>query len=305
MVNLFMGLAVGWTMKLAESLKNVVIAILIGIFMMMPGVSGATLAVIFGIYDRIIRDISQPTKYLREDLGFILTLVIVGIIGVFICVKGFDYLIDRYEIPLMFFFGTAVLLQLPDIWKQAGDGRKATPFNYLALAVGFVLMILVPYISMVTFDWGESPGPLVMAVAGVIYGICLLSPGISGSTVLLALGLFTIMIESLSNLDFAAILPLIIGAAIGILLFAKVVDHFVTHYRKSTYFAIIGLTAGSIVAVVAQAITRIESSDQILQCIVAIALGVILGWCTHMFSKKYVVPQGSESERSVTIAGRG
>ncbi|MBO4568638.1 MAG: DUF368 domain-containing protein [Candidatus Methanomethylophilaceae archaeon] len=280
-------------MKMAEPVKNALVAALIGIFMMMPGVSGATLAVIFGIYDRLIRDLSKPTKYLKEDFWFILTIAVVGIIGAFVCIKGLDFLIDGYEVPLMFFFATAISIQLPDIWRQAGDGERVTSYNVLALAIGFALMILVLWLNMSSHGWEVSSSPLAMVVAGVVYGVCILSPGISGSTVLLALGLFTAVINALSDLDFVSIAPLILGAVIGGLLFAKVVDHFVTHNRKTTYFTIIGLTAGSVVTVVVQAIMKMDGGGYVFQCIVAIAIGVVLGWLTHLFTKKYATPQAS------------
>lgn len=280
-------------MKMAEPLKNALVAALIGVFMMMPGVSGATLAVIFGIYDRLIRDLSKPTKYLKEDFWFIITIAVVGIIGAFVCIKGLDFLIDGYEVPLMFFFATAISIQLPDIWKQADDGNRLTSRNVLALATGFALMILVLCINASPYSWEVSASPLAMVAAGVVYGICLLSPGISGSTVLLALGLFSAVINALSELDLVSIAPLIVGAIIGGLLFAKVVDHFVTHNRKTTYFAIIGLTAGSVVTVVVQALMKMDGGDQLLQCVAAIAIGIVLGWLAHLFTKKYSTPRTS------------
>ena len=280
-------------MKMAEPVKNALVAALIGVFMMMPGVSGATLAVIFGIYDRLIRDLSKPTKYLKEDFWFIVTIAVVGIIGAFVCIKGLDFLIDGYEVPLMFFFATAISIQLPDIWKQADDGERPTSRNVLALAIGFALMILVLYLNTSSHGWEVSASPLAMVAAGVVYGICILSPGISGSTVLLALGLFSAVINALSELELVSIAPLIVGAIIGGLLFAKVVDHFVTHNRKTTYFAIIGLTAGSVVTVVVQALMKMDGGEQAIQCVVAVAIGIVLGWLTHLFIKKYSTPQTS------------
>ncbi|MBO4798550.1 MAG: DUF368 domain-containing protein [Candidatus Methanomethylophilaceae archaeon] len=288
-------------MKMAETLRNALIAAVIGIFMMMPGVSGATLAVIFGIYDRLIRDLSKPATYLKEDFWFIITIAAVGIAGAFVCIKGLNFLIEEYEIPLMFFFATAVSMQLPDIWKQAGDTEKLTSFNVLALAAGFALMILVLLLNTFSVGWEASSGPLAMAAAGVIYGVCLLSPGISGSTVLLALGLFSAVINALSELDLVSVAPLIAGAIIGGLLFAKVVDHFVTHNRKTTYFAIIGLTAGSAVTVVVQAFMKMDGGDYVLQSVAAIALGVALGWITHCLTKKILRASGIPGGSAIRI----
>ena len=169
-------------------MKNVIIGIAIGIFMMMPGVSGATLAVIFGIYDRLVRDISKPAKYLKEDYKFLFTIAIVGLLGAIICIKGLDFLMKEYEVPLMFFFATAISTQLPDVWKQGNDERIMTRYNILALVIGFMLMLTVFYISMVSFEQEIPQDTFILIIAGIIYGVCIMSPGISGSTVLLALG---------------------------------------------------------------------------------------------------------------------
>ena len=290
-------------MKLAESAKNILIGMLLGILLMMPGVCAATLAVIFGIYDRLIRDISKPTKYLKEDGWFVLTIVVVAIIGVYICAKVLDFLIDGYEIPLTLFFATAVSMQLPDIRRQADDGKRTTPYNLSALAIGFALMILFLYVGMTSHAADVAPGILMMVLAGMISGICILSPGLSSSTMLMALGLFPAVISALSALDFSAIIPMAIGLALGILLFAKIVDHFMTENRKSTYFAIIGLTAGSIAAVVIRALMAISGNEQIVQCVVAVAAGVALGWCTHLFTRKYVTSRRSFAWRHMLRRG--
>lgn len=95
-------------MGFAESVKNVAVAMVIGLCLMMPGVSAATLAVVFGIYDRLIRDLSKPTKYLREDGWFVLTIIVVAIFGVYVCARGLNFLISEHEVPLMIFFAVSV-----------------------------------------------------------------------------------------------------------------------------------------------------------------------------------------------------
>ena len=91
-------------MKSGESARNVIVGAIIGVFMILPGASGATMAVLFGIYERLIRDISQLREYLKKDFFWLLTLGIGGIIGVIACSKGLDMLIQNHRIPLMIFF---------------------------------------------------------------------------------------------------------------------------------------------------------------------------------------------------------
>jgi len=273
-------------MSVAEPVKNVLYGAILGMTIILPGFSAATMAVVLGIYDRIIRDISRPSQYLKEDLWFILTIIVVSLIGVYITAKCLTLVIESYEVPLMFFFATAVAIQLPNIWRRADDGEKVTKFNILAFIVGFALMILLLYISTISFHQVSSPGPIVLLLAGVVYGICILTPGLSGSTIMIALGLFAAIVSGVTALDASVIIPLMIGLAAGIVLFSKLIDHFLTCNRKSSFFAIIGLTTGSIVMVIVQALMMIDGSDTAIQSIVAIAAGALFGLIAYKITRR-------------------
>ena len=273
-------------MNFGEALRNALIGVITGIFMILPGASGATVTVLFGVYERLIRDVSKLTKYLREDLFFLLTLGAGGIVGIVICSKGMDFLIDEYAIPLMFFFAALILIQLPDIWKESDDGQKMTGYNIAAIIAGVAVMAVVLFIGMQDFSLEGNTGIIAMFLAGLIYAVCAISPGISGSTILLALGLYTALVEGIGNLDFGAILPLAVGAVVGGLAFAKLMDHFFRNNRKSTYCVIFGLTLGSVITVVIEAVSQMESGQEyLIPCIIAVVAGLVLGYGMHMLTR--------------------
>ncbi len=273
-------------MNFGEALRNALIGVITGIFMILPGASGATVTVLFGVYERLIRDVSKLTKYLREDLFFLLTLGAGGIVGIVVCSKGMDFLIDEYAIPLMFFFAALILIQLPDIWKESDDGEKMTSYNIAAIIAGVAVMAIVLFIGMQDFSLEGNTGIIAMFLAGLIYAVCAISPGISGSTILLALGLYTALVEGIGNLDFGAILPLAVGAVVGVLAFAKLMDHFFRNNRKSTYCVIFGLTLGSVITVVIEAVSQMESGQEyLIPCIIAVVAGLVLGYGMHMLTR--------------------
>ena len=273
-------------MNSGEALRNALIGVITGIFMILPGASGATVTVLFGVYERLIRDVSKLTKYLREDLFFLLTLGAGGIVGIVVCSKGMDFLIDEYAIPLMFFFAALILIQLPDIWKESDDGQKLTGYNIAAIIAGVAVMAVVLFIGMQDFSLEGNTGIIAMFLAGLIYAVCAISPGISGSTILLALGLYTALVEGIGNLDFGAILPLAVGAVVGVLAFAKLMDHFFRNNRKSTYCVIFGLTLGSVITVVIEAVSQMESGQEyLIPCIIAVIAGLVLGYGMHMLTR--------------------
>ena len=286
---------IGRFMKAAKAVKNVIIGTLMGIFMMLPGASGATMAVIFGVYERLIRDISKLREYLISDIRFLLTLGIGGIIGILICAKGLDTLIDSYKIPAMLFFAALIAVQVPDIAKNVEDeGKKLTKYNILAMVMGFLVMMAVLYIG--TFENAEDVdyGIVGMFFAGVLYAVCALSPGISGSTILLTLGLLVPVLDAISDLKMSAILPILLGAVVGVLCFAKLINHFINNNRRSTYCAILGLTVGSVVTVVVQAFMEMESGeDYLIPCIIAVVAGLVIGYGLHLLTR-YMAKTDSE-----------
>ena len=273
-------------MGIAGYVRNVIVGVITGIFMMLPGASGATITVVFGIYERLIHDVSKLSNII-SDIRFLITLGIGVVLGVLICSKGLDFLIDSYEIPLMFFFAVLILVQIPDIKSQSDDGEKPTTMNYVAFAAGFLIMIGILLIGLETGEQMESPGPIILFFAGIIYVVSAISPGISGSTILLALGLFSAVVEGIGNLELMTLLPLALGGLVGLVLFAKIIDRCVTDHRKSTYFAILGLTAGSVITVITQAVLGMDGDDLIVPVCICIVAGVVVGYGMHLFSRYY------------------
>lgn len=272
-------------MNSEESIRNVVAGAIIGVFMILPGASGATMAVLFGVYERLIRDISRLREYLMKDLFWLLTLGIGGAIGVIACSKCLDALMHDYDIPLMFFFAALIFVQLPDIWRQADDGQRPTGNNILAVAAGLAIMMVIMVVGMQGLSMEGDAGAITMFLAGMIYAVCAISPGISGSTILLALGMFTAVVDSVGNLEFGSIIPLALGAIIAVILFAKAMDHFFHMYRKSTYCVIFGLTLGSVITVACNAVRNMEAgTDYLVPCIIAVAAGIAVGYGMHLLT---------------------
>ena len=284
-------------MNAGESVRNALVGAIMGIFMILPGASGATIAVLFGVYERLIRDVSKLRTYLKPDFFWLLTLGIGGVIGVILCSKGLDFLIEDHRIPLMFFFAVLIFIQLPDIWKEADDGQRPTSANIIAVIAGFAIMMAILFIGMQDLGTEGDTGAVTMFFAGMIYAVCAISPGISGSTILLALGLFSSVVDAVGNLEFGSILPLALGAILAVLLFAKIMDHFFRNNRKSTYCVIFGLTLGSVVTVAVQAVQDMEpGEDYLVPCIIAVAAGVVLGFGMHLLTRYMRGKAAEESE---------
>ena len=272
----------------AKPLKDLVVGAAVGVVSMLPGASGATIAVVFGIYERLVADLASIRHKLLHDLKFVIPVGVGIVIGLFACAFGLDALMDRWEVPMMFLFAALILTQIPDVRAMGDDGKPMTGLNWLALACGILVMIGVLALGLlVETEESDLDNAAVWLLVGVILVVSKLAPGVSGSTILLAMGLYTPFMSAMTEFDMGVLIPGLIGMVVGALVFAKIVDHFLANNRKSTYSAILGLTVGSVIAVTVEALTMLETWTDVWQSAVGIVIGLAFGVLLSRVSKKY------------------
>ena len=180
-----------------RSLKDFLVGALVGIMSMMPGASGGIIAVIFGIYERLIADIADIRNKLLKDLRFIVPVGIGMLVGLVVCAVGIDALLQDWEVPMMFFFATLILYQMPDIRDLANgdDDNRPTSWNVAACAVGFLVMVAFLFIGSSDSDVSlidlDAVDLVLLFVVGVVIALSKIVPGLSGAAILLAIGLYT------------------------------------------------------------------------------------------------------------------
>ena len=261
-----------------KPLKDVLVGALVGLVSMLPGASGATIAVIFGIYERLVSDLADIRHRLLKDLRFIILIFIGIVLGMMVCAFGLEFLMDHIEVPTMFFFAALIVAQIPDIMKLGDDGEPLSKWNIAAFVVGFVIMIAFLFLGDGNdVELEGTTGTVLMVLVGITLAVSKLAPGVSGSTVLLALGLYAPFMHALTDMDIGYLLPILIGLVIGILGFSKIVDHCMRNHKKSTYVMILGLTAGSVITVSVQAIMKLSGTEMIAMSIAGIVIGLLLG----------------------------
>ena len=257
-----------------------------GIVSQLPGASGATIAVIFRIYERLVEDVADIRNKLLKDIRFLLVLGIGFLIGYWICARLLDVFIDEHYVPMLFFFGALILIQIPEIKGFADDGEKYTMYNIAAFLVAVAVMIAV-FVVKETYVPGEvDTGMAMMFVAGLIVAASFISQGISGSTILLVMGIYPAFIQALSDFNMKLLLPLGLGMIVGVLVFSRIIDHFMKNSRKSTYCAILGLTVGSVIVVFVEGLMKVDS-DTVLVSVICAAAGLIFGYALLKAARIY------------------
>jgi len=229
--------------KLSVFLKGLVV----GGTMTVPGVSGGSMAMILGIYERLISSISSFFKHIKENLIFLSVFLAGSFLGIFLFANSLLSLMERYPIPVKYFFVGAVAGGIPMIFREA-KVKKITWQAIIYLIVGIVAVCLISLLPNGVFSaqTGGIVGILLQIVGGFIIAIALVLPGISVSQMLLMLGLYEEVMSSISTLNVLAILPLGVVIVTGILLTTKFLESALQRYPQATYLIVLGFILGSL-----------------------------------------------------------
>lgn len=221
----------------------------IGIADAVPGVSGGTLAVILGIYDKLLESITLNIKTLKKNIRFIIPVCVGIAAGLLIASKVLTWLLENHNVPTQFFFLGVIIGSLPLMYRECVKERKLKIYDavpFLAAAAG---MIAFGLFAANSSNSSYSISPVIIILMTAAAAAAMIIPGISGALVLKALGGYDLAIRSVSSLDIVTLLFYAIGAAIGLLGAAKVISVLLKKHHVGTYCALIGLVAGSIPAI--------------------------------------------------------
>ncbi|OLA60603.1 MAG: DUF368 domain-containing protein [Roseburia sp. CAG:10041_57] len=246
--------------------KNIIKGMMIGIANIMPGVSGGTLAVSMGIYDKLIHCITHILSEFKESMKFLLPIFAGAGIALVALTFVIEALFQYYPIPTNLLFIGLIVGGLPPVVTKV----KSHKLSFGHILAGLLLFALVVGMAMmgdngnrqVTLNLGIVP-MIKLVLVGIIAATTMIIPGVSGSMVLLILGYYQPIIQQITafctaviTLDMAGILhgiaillPFGIGVLIGILGIAKIIEIIFEKYPVYAYCAIIGLIAASPIAI--------------------------------------------------------
>ena len=205
---------------------------IVGVGAILPGISGGVLCVAFGIYEPMMAMLTHPVKSFRQYYKMFLPFLLGWALGFIFLAKGVEIMFHYApEISLMLFFGL-ICGTMPGLFQASErDGNRSwTPF-VLALALAYLLFHLL-----------ENAGAAMLApsfanyiLSGLLWGLSLIVPGLSSSSVLIFLGLYEPLTAGIGALNPAVILPFLIGIGVTVLLFARLVTMlFDQHYTLIT-----------------------------------------------------------------------
>jgi len=223
----------------------------IGVAMLIPGVSGGTMAIILGVYDELIHSVSSFFKDIKKNFVYLINIAIGGIIGVLAFSKLVEYALDNFRHPTMYFFIGIVIGGIPVLYQKV-DNSKEQVKNWLYFGFGFIIVLVMSIYNGTIVNLANSTGVLqfiFLFIAGIVISIALILPGISTSFMLLVLGMYDITIKAINNLYISYLAPIAIGLVFGTFATAKILENAMKRKPSQTYMLILGFVAGSIIPV--------------------------------------------------------
>lgn len=220
---------------------------IIGSSMSVPGVSGGTMAILLGIYDRMIQAVSHFFKDIKGNTLYLGKICVGGVLGLFSLAFVIKALLEKFPIPVSIFFLGAVIGGIPALYKKTKEQKiKASSVLFFLLGLGIVIAIgFIPTGNIsISLDGGITQIPMLL-ITGIVIAIALVLPGISTSHMLLVLGMYDAMLAAITNFDFTFLAILAISVLIGVFLITKPLEWTMNKFPHQTYCMIIGFVIGS------------------------------------------------------------
>ena len=243
----------------------------IGLGALLPGISGASLATIFGIYEPLIAWLANPLQNRRKNIKFFFPYFLGAALSIFLLANTLTYLLAHHEIIVTFIFVGVMLGIMPALVKESGrKGRKKRHVILsILVACGSFYLFTIPTLQLHASIAELSPF-FQHLITGQMLGIGITFPGVSPSNYLMYLGLYSTLNTVISTVNIRALATISLGLLIALLLTAKLMKYLLKHYYATVFHLILGLVLTSIVLIV----PRVSFS---LSTILYISLGLLIG----------------------------
>jgi len=278
-------------------LKDILKGVVIGVANAIPGVSGGTMMVSMGIYDKIISSITNIVHDIKKSVITLLPYFIGMLLGIVGLSFAIEYMFDKFPLQTALLFVGLILGGLPLMFgKLKSSGKKLSLSNYVAFLLFFGLIFLLQYLNTKTGADVVLTLSVVMVirlfVVGVIAAATMVIPGVSGSMILMLLGFYqpiielvTTIVKSLLHGDFATFfnqcllaIPFGLGVLIGIFYIAKLIEYMLNNKEQLTYSAILGLIVASPAVIIMQVGLKSVNVLIILMSVVTFAIGFVTAY---------------------------
>lgn len=212
---------------------------LIGLGAVLPGISGGVLSVIFGVYKPLMEFLANPLHCFKSHAPRLLPYILGYVIGFMGVANLLAFFLEKYPDPSICLFVGLIAGMLPSLWKEAGlHGRTQKSFvsMFASMLIVFALLIGLHAASVKI-----TPDFIWYVFCGFCLALSIIAPGMSFSTLLMPLGLYTPFVDGIGHMAPEVLIPGGIGGIITIICLSKAVNSlFDTHYPEA-FHGILGI----------------------------------------------------------------
>ncbi|MGN1422556.1 MAG: DUF368 domain-containing protein [Oscillospiraceae bacterium] len=243
--------------KFLEYIKAFLSGLAFGIANVIPGVSGGTMLVIFGVFDRLMESISG-IKAIFKNILFLLSFGLGAGSGIIMSAFVISSLFESFGIQTNMFFIGLILGSVPLIVKIGTEEQKARPACIIPFVIALAAVVGLSVLEQMdvfqiapdVVEGFDIIASVKLVVCAAIAALTMIIPGVSGSFVMMLLGVYETIINAIKTLNLFVIIPFAIGAVIGIIGGAKLISTFIKKKKLMTYSAVLGLVIGSVYAII-------------------------------------------------------
>ena len=266
--------------SLLRVILRVLQGVLIGVGAVLPGISGGVLCVVFGIYKPVMELLGDPIRKFRTHVPKLLPVIIGGAVGFLGVAKILAFFLEAYPAPSVCLFIGLITGMLPSLFREANEQGRAK-YSWVPMVVAFAV-ILALLVSLDLFSITIAPNFGWYIFCGFCLALSVIAPGMSFSTLLMPLGLYTPFVDGLGSLDFSILVPAGIGAVVTVICLARAVDALFDHFYAYAFHAIIGIViAATIMIVPVDSFTSLGSAAVNVVCL---AVGVAAALALDRFN---------------------
>lgn len=251
-----------------QFLFRVIQGALIGLGAVLPGISGGVLSVIFGIYKPIMELLSNPFKNFRTHVPRLIPVFIGGIIGFLGVANILSFFLNKYPDPSVCLFIGLIGGMLPSLFREAGEqGRTKGSWISLVICMCIIFALLIG-LQMTSVE--IAPNFFWYLFCGFCLALSVIAPGMSFSTLLMPLGLYTPFVNGIGHFDMGVLIPGGIGALVTVILLAKAINALFDNFYSVAFHGIVGIViAATIMIIPVQGFLYAGSAIVNLICIAA------------------------------------
>ena len=260
--------------RIKNALVRIIQGVIIGAGAILPGISGGVLAVVFGIYRPMMEVLTHPKSALARYLPMLLSVGIGWLIG-FLGGGGVILaLFHQSETVATCLFIGLILGTLPDLWREAGAQGRGRG-SYLSMLISFAALFAA-LLGVQLGSFSEMPANFGgFLFCGVLWGLSFIIPGMTSSSILMAVGLLTPMIDGITRMDPAVLIPWGLGMAGVVALLARIVSRLFDRHYSIAYHAVLGIVLASTLIIVP---LHYASGAELVWGLACGALGAVLAY---------------------------